>query len=414
MSDAEDYVFFSGKKPSRTYVSRRVSGKRPDGTNYGVRGVSKVFDIPEFKEYIRDKKHIILQTTPNERQEVKAWVDEDTRGYSLSIQRFETSSGVPHKYTAISFRKGDLQRLKEFLESLGHLDFSNPSAKRIDDQDVAQIRAMVRQYADDPEIATLLASVSKSDIAAVAYRRDQLGVFEALLANRAFFDAKKKEWGKQRDEDVWQHFFQANQWVFGYGLNYVFNEAVNTAKIEQSVRGHDAGGAGKRVDALLKTAGFISSIVLVEIKTHATPLLKPLQDAYRKEAWQLSDELNGGVAQSHRNVEETVRNARMSPVLELKTEDGAPTGTAIHSYQPKSYLIVGCLEEFITEHGVNKEKFSSFELFRRSLTNPEIITFDELYERARHIVQHGEDQVAKMASDEPAIEAPPTRTEIDF
>ena len=40
------------------------------------------------------------------------------------------------------------------------------------------------------------------------------------------------------------------------------------------------------------------------------------------------------------------------------------------------------LSEFSTEEGVNQQKYSSFELFRRDLVNPEIITFDELYERA--------------------------------
>lgn len=41
----------------------------------------------------------------------------------------------------------------------------------------------------------------------------------------------------------------------------------------------------------------------------------------------------------------------------------------------------------MTVNGVNEEQFVSFELFRRQLTAPEIITFDELYERARFIVE---------------------------
>jgi len=41
----------------------------------------------------------------------------------------------------------------------------------------------------------------------------------------------------------------------------------------------------------------------------------------------------------------------------------------------------------MTENGINEEKFSSFELFRQSLNSPEIITFDELYERTKYIVE---------------------------
>jgi hypothetical protein len=42
------------------------------------------------------------------------------------------------------------------------------------------------------------------------------------------------------------------------------------------------------------------------------------------------------------------------------------------------------------EHGVNQDRHRSFELFRRNTANPEIITFDELFERARFIVRQNE------------------------
>ena len=59
-------------------------------------------------------------------------------------------------------------------------------------------------------------------------------------------------------------------------------------------------------------------------------------------------------------------------------------------YQPKSFVVVGTLEEFISANGINEEKLGSFELFRKNLANPEIITFDELYERAKFIIQNTE------------------------
>lgn len=50
--------------------------------------------------------------------------------------------------------------------------------------------------------------------------------------------------------------------------------------------------------------------------------------------------------------------------------------------------MIGSLGEFDTAHGPNKAKFRSFELFRRNVRRPEIITFDELLHRARFIVEH--------------------------
>jgi hypothetical protein len=57
---------------------------------------------------------------------------------------------------------------------------------------------------------------------------------------------------------------------------------------------------------------------------------------------------------------------------------------------PKSFLVVGSLQEFAGDHGVNQDQYRSFELFRRNVNSPEIITFDELFERARFIVGQNE------------------------
>lgn len=199
---------------------------------------------------------------------------------------------------------------------------------------------------------------------------------------------------KTRNEDVWQLFFEMNPWIFGYGLNFIFNAPLEGKKLEQVVSGSDFNSSGKRTDGLLKTAGIVSSICLVEIKTPNTPLIKENTTPYRSECWQISDELSGGVAQSHKTVQKTVKNISGSKI-EIKEKEGSPTGEVVYSYQPKSYLISGNLSEFITEKGVNEDKLSSFELFRRNMYNPEIITFDELYERARFIVHNAEEATLK-------------------
>jgi hypothetical protein len=82
----------------------------------------------------------------------------------------------------------------------------------------------------------------------------------------------------------------------------------------------------------------------------------------------------------------------------LKPDDdkGYPTGEEAFNYAPKSYLVTGNLAEFIGEHGVNKDKLRSFELLRRNLHSPEIITFDELYERAKFIVDQNNEALATL------------------
>ena len=64
--------------------------------------------------------------------------------------------------------------------------------------------------------------------------------------------------------------------------------------------------------------------------------------------------------------------------LEPTHKEGDPTGETLFNFHPRSYLVVGSMNEFKTNNGINESKFRSFELFRRNIQNPEIITFDEL------------------------------------
>ena len=107
------------------------------------------------------------------------------------------------------------------------------------------------------------------------------------------------------------------------------------------MRGHDLTAAGKRADAIMKTRGIISSLCFVEIKRHDTPLLGATQ--YRPDVWPPSAELVGGVSQVQ---------------------------TTVHTTK----------------------------LYRRHTWRPEIITFDELLQRARFIVEHGPDTTSPANS----------------
>src|SRR5262249_24290409 len=149
------------------------------------------------------------------------------------------------------------------------------------------------------------------------------------------------------------------------------NGPLEGRDLESVVRGHDVTGAGKRTDALLKTAGVLSSLCLVEIKKPDTDLLEG--EAYRPDCWQASRELSGGIAQSQKTVQRTLENL---PAEFRPTErSGNPTGEVLYSYKPKSFLLIGRLTEFLTVNGPNREKFASFELLRRNTIAPEIITF---------------------------------------
>jgi hypothetical protein len=228
--------------------------------------------------------------------------------------------------------------------------------------------------------------ITAKDVSALGHRRSQLQEFWKLLNDDEYFQEVTRDLGpNKRPEDVWQSFFEKNTWIFGYGLNYFLNAPLDTGKLEQVIKGHDLTGSGKRVDALLKTRGLVSALAFGEIKTHKTPLLKQTSKPYRAECWQVSDEVSGGIAQVQKTVQVSLR--AIGSRLDLKAEDGSFTGEQVYLYQPKAFLVMGSLAQFQGESGINEGQYSSFELFRRNVLNPEIITFDELYERANYIVE---------------------------
>lgn len=415
----DEYDYFKNKRADRVYLSKSLDQKIYQKDENGVvqqlsrpfRIVSKIVDAKESHQFIKDGSQIALRITDGERQEIVAKFYEDTRGvFVLTIQKYTRETGAPH-HAYFTFTGSEITTLYNFLRNIDVLPIRGSSSQRLDDRFVEELvltRIQLRRLLDkQPELAKelLKTQVSARDVAELGHRRAQLQVFHGLLSDRAYVEKVRAALGaNRRIEDVWQAFFERNSWIFGYGLNYFFNSPLEGRRLEQIVRGYDIAGSGKRVDALLKTHGIVSSLSFGEIKTHSTELMKAVSRAYRPECWQVSDELSGGIAQVQKTIQLTLENIRSS--LETTGKDGFPTGEHIYIYQPKAFLVIGSLSEFQSERGLNRSKYSSFELFRRSIANPEIITFDELYERAKFIVESVERRGESGTENEAATQSP--------
>lgn len=219
------------------------------------------------------------------------------------------------------------------------------------------------------------------DLVATSHRKQAVKEFRHLLEDDSYFDEQAEQ--LHGSEAVWQQFLENNQWIMGGSLSVQFLHAWSKERLEQTVVGSSVKGEGKRSDALLRTAGRVHSLVFVEIKHHRTKLLGEL---YRPGIWAPSKELSGGVAQ----VQGTVQRATMSiqERLQEKASDGSDIGGAFsYLLRPRSYLIIGNLEQLHGENGgLHTDKFQSFELYRRHTQEPEIITFDELLARAEGLL----------------------------
>jgi len=383
---SDDYL---NPLPGKTYISPSLQDFAKKERK--VRIASKLLPSKEGYEYVKERDEVVVRKKPDAATYITAKFIEDNRKiFVLSVQKFSSETGQPYG-SGFSFVGEEIGKFCEFLANIQSIDFTGNNKVNITDDELRKIALTSNQaknfLSENQEIfaEALKSQVTTKDLIAVGYRKKQLGVFERLLNESEYFSSLKgqKNCG---DEALWQKYFEKNPWVFGYGLGYIFLSGLEDRKLEQVVQGHSVGSNGKRVDALMKTKGIISNLCFVEIKTHLTALLESAP--YRSGCWAPSKELAGAIAQVQGTVASAVEN--LSSKINPNDREGNPTGEEVFNYQPKSYLVIGSMSEFVTEKGVNKDKLRSFELLRKNTLSPEIITFDELYERAKFIVHHNE------------------------
>lgn len=332
---------------------------------------------------------LVLRETPT-RQQIKVLSFEDSRQIPrVLFQRFN-SEGQQIKRERFVLSANEIRDLLLFLSVI------RSPALRLDEGELGLSltgAAALEVLAEDRESAELLAEMKpvltemfRSDVTApevIAYarRRSQLERFRMMLGDNAAFAAESsalKAHGRlQGNEATWQAFFEDNPWIFGTGLAPQFLHAWNPERLEQTVRGASVAAPGKKPDALMRTAGALSALVLVEIKSHQTPLV---QGQYRKGVWPPSDELAASVAQCHTTLD--AASAALGRMFTQRDAFGFETGDWAAVCRPRSLLVIGSLSQFLKQGRPNLEQFENFERFRRSLRDPEVITFDELYQRA--------------------------------
>ncbi|MFD3506745.1 Shedu immune nuclease family protein [Nocardia sp. NPDC058666] len=258
-------------------------------------------------------------------------------------------------------------------------DLSHPSGSGVE----PEVRAA---YQANPHLfrELIAADVEAADVVGLARRRAQVDRFRKLLTDDVAFRAEMDALPGSGKEKVWQQFFEQNPWILGTSLATQLLTSWNDKLLEQVVAGYSIVDVGKRTDALLRTSGRIRSMAFVEFKTHTTDLLAP--KPYRSGVWKPSSELTGAVAQAQVTAHRASREIQER--LQSKDVDGGDIpGDWTYMFRPKSYVVVGQLGQFVVDSGGHHEqKIRSFELYRRELSTPEVVTFDELLAKAEWMV----------------------------
>jgi len=283
-------------------------------------------------------------------------------------------------------------KVVDFLKTIEGVEFES-SGIRATPKDEADLIEALRAHDKDSvlkAVRTFLGgNVSVSDVEMLLDRRSALEEFRRLLTDDEYFKSETARHGG-KPERVWQDFFEENVWIFGYGLTFLACEKVDRKALETMTSGRNVfTGAGKRLDAVMRTKGFIQTLVFAEIKTHNTPLLST--GPYRPpDVYQASRELSGAISQIQKTVHKSIHD-----LMDLHRVHDASGQFRFEAstIRPRQVIVIGNLSQLEDDGEINVEKLTSLDLFRRSQLGIEILTFDELFERAKYIVEsEGEGQ----------------------
>ncbi|MGB3541301.1 Shedu immune nuclease family protein [Rubrivirga sp.] len=374
--------------PGKTYVSPPITDF--SGSGRRLRIANRMIDQEQSFALGTERNEVVLRRTHggDVQLQLKFW-DIDRSIKLITLQTYNSATDKPHN-ASISLTGNEIDQFILMLRHVQHTALSSngrtvisDSPTPLDELTSSDLKEVVASRS--AEIADiLLDTVTESDLVAIGYRRSQLAHFERLLYETGFAASEATRLKKRGLEAVWQNFFEQNHWIFGYALTLIWHDSLGERKLEQVVSGSSLVKHGKRSDAVLASRAAISNVCLVEIKKPDTDLLD-YREHYRPGCWRVSQEMAGAVSQAQITLDYAVRELQSS--FKLTDDRGFPQGNDIFAYQPRCYLIVGRTDQFSGEHGVNRDQLRSFELFRSSVKRPEIVTYDELYERTKMIIE---------------------------
>ncbi|MDX2282163.1 MAG: Shedu immune nuclease family protein [Saprospiraceae bacterium] len=343
-----------------------------------------------FQVVFEDTHEVHFKLAPRTMMKVVYLADKDDIEGLEIVKLIDGAEKQKVKFSAFNF-----QQLRTFLQFISSIDLKGVSERRIaladgsmdviDEDTRKKITTLLSGNEGSELIKELLDAgvITGQDLVNTGYRKQQLEIFHRLLFEGYMPEYKRDVLKKPgtKDETAWQLFFDRNPWIFGYGLSYRF-----LSILQREFSASDTTAAGKDEvisDFLLGDPRFTT---FVELKKPDTPLFD--NNKNRSGSWCLSEELIWAVSQ--------ILEQKASGQLKIETtKELLDTNDQLitqHACDPKIIIIIGCwdqVERSADSPGIKAIKRKTFELFRRDSRNIEIITYDELYERARFIVKNG-------------------------
>jgi len=226
--------------------------------------------------------------------------------------------------------------------------------------------------------------LTSTDIKSLLFesRKKDIKVFYFLLKNlkNCHENYREKFHLSQGEESIWHHFLKKNEWILGLNVDIKF---IRDFYDEQKIGNENSLGSQSPKTDLLGISDFTT---LIELKCSNTEIFKRTKSKGRANTWDFTSDFIEGISQC------LGQKTELEKMFDQKNfvKDGKRLDkTGIETIDPKTLLIIGNRKKEFPLHDRiddNFTKSNTFERFRRSNRNVEVVTFDELFERAYHIV----------------------------
>ena len=381
MTDGAEY--FQSRLDGRNYISKMFTYDARDLV--GERNVIMVMEGTEDQILGHIDGALCLRISGLKRKtQVTAVVTQDEKKVTrLTLQKFQSrNDGSVQGYAedSFTFRADEFDRLVNFLDQIKFIDLSNKERFRIDDISTGKGRKAIIDASDVQIVERIRALTFEDREAVLRSLSESLSTREVnlLLGRRQALEKFEQQIdGTEWAERNWQDFFEKQQWIFGYGLDYrILRQFDREATMA-------AGGMDNRnrpVADFLTT--FTDYTALVEIKLPSTPIFA--NKGGRAGTRQFSSQFMSAVSQILEQKAEWLSFAasgehfnRQGQKLEARTRNA------------KAILVMGRSSELVLDGNQRETNVlrDTFELFRQQMRSIDIVTYDELLERARFIAR---------------------------
>jgi hypothetical protein len=227
-------------------------------------------------------------------------------------------------------------------------------------------------------------------------RKETLKIFKRLLEDKEYWKAYNSdnfmEVKGSGPEMAWHHFLKKNDWILGLNVRVCFLRDLLT-EVEVGIS-NTVGSGSPTTDFL----GISDYTVLVELKTSDTNIFTATKrQTARANTWSFSDHFIDGISQCLGQKFDWDKNHENKALID--SDKNVIDQNRIRTVDPKSIFLIGNKSREIPEDSTDIDiytKRDTLERFRRSMRNVEILTFDELYQRAFFIVHNKTDPFIMM------------------